>query len=60
MWFERIRVLYYMLPGMDRFDYLKYIHGLRIRYEIWGLFWGVMTTGRLKKITKEYENRSAK
>lgn len=53
MWVERLRVFYYMMPGMQYIDYLRYIHGLRIRYEIWGLLLGIFTGGRLKSKTKD-------
>lgn len=53
MWIERIRLLYYLLPGMQYFDYLRYIHGLRIRYEIWGMILGFLKMGKLKSITKD-------
>jgi len=53
MWLERIRVLYYLLPGMEHLDYLRYIHGLRIRYEIWGMLLGIFTRGRITSRTKD-------
>jgi len=54
MWIERIRVLYYVLPGMKYFDFLRYIHGLRIRYEIWGMLLGIFTLNKIQKTTKDY------
>jgi len=53
MWLERIRVLYYLLPGMEHLDYLRYIHGLRIRYEISGMVLGILTRGRITSKTKD-------
>jgi GT2 family glycosyltransferase len=53
MWLERIRVLYYLLPGMEYLDYLRYIHGLRIRYEISGMMLGIFTRGRIASKTKD-------
>lgn len=53
MWLERLLVLYYLLPGMHRINFLKYIHGLRIRYEILGLLQGIFTFGRFSRITKD-------
>ncbi|MFH1985709.1 MAG: glycosyltransferase family A protein [Pseudomonadota bacterium] len=53
MWLERLRVIYYLVPGIEQFDYLRYIHGLRIKYEIYGLLIGLISGGKFKKFTKD-------
>jgi GT2 family glycosyltransferase len=53
MWLERLRVLYYLLPSMERLDYLRYIHGVRIKYEITGMIQGIFTGGRLRRRVKD-------
>ena len=53
MWIERLRVLYYLLPGMQYVDYLRYIHGLRLRYEIYALVRGLLTGGAFTRSTKD-------
>lgn len=53
MWLERFRVIYYLFPIFKKLDYLRYVHGLRLRYEIIGLIYGILSRSKLKKATKD-------
>jgi GT2 family glycosyltransferase len=52
-WFNRFMVFLYLLPVMKKIDFVKYLKGLRLKYEIYALIRGILNRGKIKQIVKD-------